>query len=350
MDKKSLNILVTGGTGFIGSHVIEKLLQCGYENISSTYIIQEPKSYFWTNGFEKKVNLVYCDIRDFKKVNQVINDLKVDAVLHLAAQAIVDVAHQNPLETIESNVLGTANVLEVCRQKGDLKAIVVASSDKAYGKSQSLPYKEDHPLKGDHPYDVSKTCTDLLAQTYFKTYKMPITITRFGNVFGPGDCHFDRIIPGIVESIIGNKELKIRSNGKFVREYVFVDDVADAYVTLFEKTMSGTGIHGEAFNFGSDNIMDVLSVVEKSGMVIGQPVKYSVLDNSKNEIPAQFLDWNKTKEVWGGISRHHWMRRLKQLTYGIVKIISFKNEKSFYNWRPWFYWQQFERVGDCKEV
>lgn len=301
--EKSINILVTGATGFIGSHVVEELLKRGYTNIHATWLEEESQAYFWSQGLDKKVDCFQCDIRDFENLQKVLADKKIEAVLHLAAQAIVDIAYGDPLPTLQSNIMGTANVLETCRRKGDVRAIVVASSDKAYGKCDKLPYKEDTPLKGDHPYDVSKTCTDLIAHTYFVTYKSPVTVTRFGNVFGSGDIHFDRIIPGIMKSVILDKELPIRSNGKFVREYVYVNDVSDAYITLFEKTFEDSSIHGQAFNFGSHNIFDVLQVLEKAKEALGKEVNYRVLNIAKNEIPSQYLDWSKTREVL------HWDRQ-----------------------------------------
>ena len=191
-------------------------------------------------------------------------------------------------------LLGTANILESCRLKGDLKSIIIVSSDKAYGKNKELPYKEETPLSGDHPYEASKAAADLIAQTYFKTYNLPIAITRFSNTFGPRDYNFSRMIPGIFEAIIKKKELLIRSDGKMVREYTYVDDIVDGCIKL-AKNINKT--KGEAFNFGSKNIFSVIEVIKKIEEILKVKVKYKILNIAKNEIPEQYLDWTKARRL-----------------------------------------------------
>jgi len=287
---KSADILVTGGAGFIGSHLADRLIKEGHK-----VVVIDNLSAGRKENLNSKVKFYKVDIRD-PKISQIFKKEKPQVVFHLAAQPIVETAYENPLETIEINIMGTANILEVCKLKGDLKSIIVVSSDKAYGKSKDLPYTEQSPLQGDHPYDVSKTATDLLAQTYFKTYNLPIAITRFGNTFGPGDLNFSRIIPGIFESIIKNEELLIRSDGKMIREYVYVKDIVDGCIKLAQNIAR---IKGEAFNFGSKNIFSVIEVIKKIEEILNLKVNYKILNIAKNEIPEQYLDWTKAREILG---------------------------------------------------
>ncbi|MDP3883017.1 MAG: GDP-mannose 4,6-dehydratase [Candidatus Staskawiczbacteria bacterium] len=281
--------MVTGGAGFIGSNLTNELINKNYDvvvvdNLSSGKKENiNPKAKFYEN-----------DVRDAKKMIEIFEKEKPNFVYHLAAQPLVDEAYRNPVEAIETNVMGTVNVLEASRRQKNIESIVVVSSDKAYGKSEELPYKETFSLKGDHPYDASKSSADLIAQTYFKTYGLPVVITRFSNVFGPGDLNFSRIIPGAMEAIIKNKELPIRSDGKMIREYTYVRDITYGCIKLIENKEK---VAGQAFNFGSRNIFSVLDVVNKIDQVLGTKTDCRILDVSKNEIPEQYLDWSKAKEV-----------------------------------------------------
>lgn len=285
---KSLSTLVSGGAGFIGSHVVNRLIKKGHK-----VVVIDDLSTGRKENLNLEAKFYKIDVRD-PKISQIFKKEKPEVVFHLAAQPIINTAYKNPLETIEINIMGTANILEASRLKGDLKSIVVVSSDKAYGKSKSLPYTEEDPLRGDHPYDFSKTATDLLAQTYFKTYNLPIVIARFSNTFGPRDIFLNRIIPSIFESVIKNKELLIRSDGKMVREYTYVKDIADGCVKLaqnIDKT------RGEAFNFGSKNIFSVIGVVKKLEEILNVKINYKILNIAKNEISEQYLDWTKAKKL-----------------------------------------------------
>ena len=285
---KTKKALVTGGAGFIGSHLVERLIKEGYK-----VIVVDNLSSGRKENLDLKAKFYKMDIRD-KKMGEILRKEKIESVFHLAAKPIVEDIYQNPLEALSVNIMGTANILDSCRLKKDLKSIVVVSSDKAYGKNKNLPYTEETPLGGDHPYEVSKTAADLIAQAYFKTYNLPITVTRFSNTFGPRDYNFSRIIPGIFESIIKNKKLLIRSDGKMVREYTFVKDIVDGCIKR-RKNINKT--KGEAFNFGSKSIFSVIEVIKKVEEILNVKVNYKILNTAKNEIPEQYLDWRKAKKM-----------------------------------------------------
>lgn len=292
MTIKNTKILITGGTGFIGSHLVEKLVAEG-ANILVIDIVCLKSSYFVNQGLEKKVTLKLLDIAKREEIAKLFNEFKPEYIFHLAAEAIVDNSYNDPYTTFQTNVMGTVSVLEAAKQTKSVKGVIVASSDKAYGKTKKA-YTENSPLRGDHPYDVSKSCTDLIAQTYYKTYNHPVVVTRFGNVYGEGDLHFDRIIPGICEAIIKNKPLLIRSNGKYVRDYIYVKDVVEGYLFLL---MNIDKVKGEAFNFSSDDTYSVLDLIKKVGKVLRKKIEYRILNNAKNEIPYQHLDSRKIKKM-----------------------------------------------------
>lgn len=280
-----MKYLVTGGAGFIGSHLANELIAQG-----NKVVVADDLSSGKKENLSKKIKFCEIDVRS-KKIADILKKEKPDAVMHFAARPLVQEAFENPYEAMEVNIMGTANILENCRKQKGIKSIVVVSSDKAYGKAQKLPYKETFPLKGDHPYDASKSAADLIAQTYFKTYGLPVLIARFSNVFGPGDTNFSRIIPGIMESIIKNKEFLIRSDGKMVREYTYIKDIVSGCIKLANHSN-----FGQAFNFGSKNVFSVLDVVKKSEIALNKKINYKILNIAKNEIPAQYLDWSKARK------------------------------------------------------
>lgn len=292
MNLQKKKIIVTGGTGFIGSHLVEELVKSG-ATVHVIDIMCDPRSYFKRQSLDKKTELHLIDIAKRSKIKKLFTNLQPDFVFHLAAEAIVNTSYKNPFRTFETNVMGTVSILEAARLIKDLKGIIVASSDKAYGKTKEA-YTEESPLKGDHPYDVSKSCTDLIAQTYHKTYHLPIVVTRFGNVYGEGDLHLDRIIPGICEAIVRGNELSIRSNGTFVRDYVYVKDVVKGYLTLYEKI---NDIHGHAFNFSSNDTFSVIDLIKKSEEILKKKIEYTILNIAKNEIPYQHLDDTKVRKL-----------------------------------------------------
>lgn len=292
MEIKGNKILVTGGAGFIGGHLVKKLVDLK----AKVFVIDikiDPKSYFTQNKLEKKCKFNFVDIRNEKAVESFFSKNKIDYIFHLAAEPIVETAYFHPRDVFETNIMGTVNILEACRKDPNIEGVIVASSDKAYGKTKNT-YTEESPLKGDHPYDVSKSCEDLIAQTYYKTYGMPIIITRFGNVYGEGDLHLNRIVPGICESVIKNKRLLIRSDGFYVRDYLYVEDVVDGYIFLLSKLNS---IIGEGFNFSSSDTLSVLDLVKKAEKILKTKINYKILNNVKNEIPYQHLDDKKIRKL-----------------------------------------------------
>ena len=288
------NVLVTGGTGLVGSHLVERLLERGAK-VFCTVRSKNPQSYFYQHKFDERVVTVDCDITNAARVFDVVSKYEIEYIFHLAAQPIVATSFINPHETFNSNILGTVNVLEAARRTPYIKGVVVASSDKAYGKD-CLDAKEDQPLAGDHPYDVSKSATDLIAQTYYNTYGLPVAITRFGNIFGPGDLNMNRIVPGIMKSILREETLEIRSDGQFVRDYVYVKDVVEGYLLLAENIES---VKGEAFNFSTGYNFSVLGLIETISASLGKECKYLVKNNQKNEIPFQSLNYRKATERLG---------------------------------------------------
>ena len=294
-DNKS--VLVTGAGGFKGSHLVEKLSETKAKIVSLVRDF-DPKSYFEAQNLSNKTIVVVGDLKDYRKIADILSKYEVTSVFHLGAQPIVTTALLNPLETLESNIMGTVNVLESARLYSKVNEIVFVSSDKAYGPCERIPYKEDERLHGKAPYDVSKSCADLISQVYANpdVYDMPITIARCANTFGPGDLNMSRIVPGTLEAIIKNKPLKIRSNGKLIREYIYVKDSIDGYISLAENINK---TKGEAFNLASKNIMSVTEIIDKISNIVGKTVKIDILNQAKAEIPKQYLDSSKIKNTIG---------------------------------------------------
>lgn len=304
---RGAKVLVTGGCGFIGGHLVQRLVMMGAK-VMVWDIVLDPRSQFYQNELKKNVELVFVDIRNREKVLNNFKKNRPNFVIHLAAQPIVEDAYQNPFETFQTNVLGTVNVLDAIRPTTGIKAAIIASSDKAYGKS-SKQYKEDFPLKGDHPYDVSKSCEDLIAQSYYKTYNLPIVITRFGNVYGQGDLHFGRIIPDICKSIVQKKILSLRSDGKSVRDYIYTDDVVDGYILLLKSIQQTTG---EAYNFSSSDTLSVLELIKKAEQILKVSIPIEILNNTRNEIPYQHLNDSKIRKL-GYFPKHNLNNSLKKV-------------------------------------
>ena len=293
MGLKGLNILVTGGTGFIGSHLAKRLVE-KQASVIVPYQSINPKSYFFKEGLDKKVILVQKDLKNFKRTLEIVTKYEINLIYHLAAQSIVTTAYHNPVETFETNIMGTVNVLEAARLYGKVQGVIVASSDKAYGKIPKASEKE--PLSGDHPYEASKAAADFIARTYFKTYNLPISVTRFGNVYGEGDINFSRIIPGIMKSIIKGEILYVRSDGKFVRDYVYVGDIINSLILLGKNLNK---IKGEAFNISSNENLSVIQVIKKVSDMLDIKILYRIMDNTVNEIPVQSINYRKIKTQLG---------------------------------------------------
>ena len=302
MELKNKKIAVTGGAGFIGSHLVRDLIV-----LESDIVVIDNLSSGKKENVHPKAKFYKADVRD-KKIAEIFEKENPQIVFHFAAQPLVGEAYKNPFSAIETNVMGTVNVLEICRQREDVELIVVVSSDKAYGTHITLPYKESYALQGNHPYDVSKSAADLIATSYFKTYGLPIVITRFSNVYGPGDVNFSRLIPGVLEAAIKNKTFLIRSDGKMVREYIYVKDIVDGCIKLADNRKN----FGEAFNFGSKDIFSVLEAVKKIEQVLDKKITCKILNITQNEIPAQYLDWSKAKKKLGWIPKTSFEEGIKK--------------------------------------
>jgi len=292
MEIKGRKILVTGGAGFIGGHLVEELVR-QKAKVTVIDIKIYKGSVFALDKLRKKVDFKFLDIRDRVKVRNFFKKYTPDYIFHLAAEPIVEKAYASPFDAFETNIMGTVNILEEVRKNQKIKGIIVASSDKAYGKTKNA-YTESSPLKGDHPYDVSKSSMDLICQAYYKTYNCPIVITRFGNVYGEGDLYFNRIVPGICEAVIKNKPLEIRSDGTYVRDYLYVKDVVKGYMFLLKNFAK---VKGEAFNFSSKDTLSVLELMKNAEKILNQKIKYKILDIAKNEIPYQHLDDRKIRRL-----------------------------------------------------
>lgn len=312
---KAKNILVTGGVGFVGSHLVEALIKEGAK-VVAVDISDDSRSYFFTENLQKKSTFIRSNLCDYQKLKAIVKKYRIEFIFHLAAQALVDVAYKDPKGTLENNIISTINIMEIARLNKKIKGVIVASSDKAYGKLSdkilrtsevrrrylidktsevniNLKYKETDPLAGDHPYEVSKSATDLIAASYYKTYKTPVVVTRFGNIYGEGDLNFSRIIPGIMQSLVTRSTLHVRSNGKYIRDYLYVKDVVNGYL-LLAKNIDKT--QGQAFNFGSNETLSVIELIKLIEKTLKTKIRYKILNIAKNEIPYQSLDWSKIRK------------------------------------------------------
>ena len=293
-------IFITGANGFLGSHLVKKAL---VHKAKVIVLIKEdiPFSLFKIERLSGKCKIYNGDLSNSKLINSIFKNNKIDVCFHLAAQTIVGIANNAPAGTLKTNIEGTWNMLEAVRKFG-VKALVVASSDKAYGEHKILPYKEDAPLIALHPYDASKTCTDILSRTYAFTYNLPIAVTRCANIYGPGDSNFSRIIPDTCRAIIKGRNPVIRSDGTPLRDYVFVEDIVDAYFALAKSLLGKRIDFGEAFNFGVDKPISVLKIVKKIVRVSGNTgFVPEILGKGKlsGELDRQYLSSVKAKKVLG---------------------------------------------------
>ncbi len=288
-------VFVTGATGLVGGWLVERLLHLGADVVC---LVRDwvPHSKLIQGGLQSEVRMVWGDVCDSALLERTLGEYEIDTVIHLAAQTIVGVANRNPPSTFETNITGTWRLLEACRRSSRVSQIVVASSDKAYGEAKSLPYDEATPLAGNHPYDVSKSCSDLISQTYANTYGLPVAITRCGNFFGGGDLNWNRIIPGTIRSIVRGQRPVIRSDGTFVRDYFFVEDGAAAYTHLAEMLASDPELAGQAFNFSNEIQLNVLDIVQKILSLMGSDLEPVILNEVSNEIPHQYLSAAKARK------------------------------------------------------
>lgn len=297
MNWKENRVLVTGATGIVGSWLVKQLLQEGAFVVA---LIRDwnPQSELIRSGDVQKTTVVSGELENFHTLERAISENDVETVFHLGAQPLVGVALRSPLPTFEANIRGSYNLLEACRVHRKLvQRIVIASSDKAYGDVDILPYTEDMAPLGRFPYDVSKSCTDLLARSYSQTYDLPVTIARCGNIYGGGDLNWSRIVPGTIRSFLDNEKPIIRSDGKFTRDYIFVQDVVEAYLLLASRTQD-QGIRGHAFNFSGEQPWTVLEIVENiQKLVKCEHIEPTILNQANAEIRDQYLDSSKAKRL-----------------------------------------------------
>ena len=287
---------VTGGTGLVGSWLVQKLVASGADVVC---LVRDwvPQSELMQSSLIEKVKVVRGDVRDQSLLERILGEYEIDTVIHLAAQTIVTIANRNPVTTFETNIGGTWALMEACRRSPKVKQIVIASSDKAYGDQTSLPYNEDTPLQGQHPYDVSKSCADLIAHSYAVSFDLPVAITRCGNFYGGGDLNWNRIIPGTIRSVLRGQPPIIRSDGLFIRDYFYVEDGAAAYMLLAEKLAENPALRGEAFNFSNELQVTVLDLVSKVLQKMGSDLTPLVLNETSNEIRHQYLSAQKAREL-----------------------------------------------------
>jgi CDP-glucose 4,6-dehydratase len=290
-------VFLTGATGLVGSWLVRELLDLG-AFVVALVRDADPQSELFRSRDIERVAVVNGDLSDFRALERAISEHETDTVLHIAAQPIVGVAHRFPLQTFESNVRGTYNLLEACRiHRGLVQRVVVASSDKAYGEQPVLPYTEDMPLHGQHPYEVSKSCADLIAQSYSHTYRLPVGIARCGNIYGGGDLNWSRIVPGTIRSLLRGERPIIRSDGKFVRDYIYVKDVARAYLRVADA-LDDSARYGEGFNFSPESRINVLDLVALITRLMNRTdLTPDVQNTAQGEIRDQYLSAEKAARL-----------------------------------------------------
>ena len=288
--------LVTGGTGLIGGWLVRRLRELGTDVVC---LVRDwvPQSELVRSGLFAQVKVVRGDVRDQSLLERTLGEYEIDTVIHLAAQTIVGIANRNPVATMETNIAGTWALLEACRRSPLVKQIVIASSDKAYGDHEELPYNETFPLQGRHPYDVSKSCADLIAQSYAQTYELPVAITRCGNFYGGGDLNWNRIVPGTIRSVLREQRPVIRSDGHFVRDYFYAEDGAAANMVLAEALASKPELRGQAFNFSNETQITVLELVDRLLGLMDSRLRPEIRNEATNEIRHQYLNAARAREL-----------------------------------------------------
>lgn len=321
-------VFVTGATGLLGGRLVEELIALKAQVIC---LVRDrvPDSIFYLKKLHENVFVVNGDVVNRDLLERILVEYQVVTVFHLAAQTIVGVANDNPISTFNSNIMGTWNILESCRRTPTIKEIVVASSDKAYGEANSQQYTEETPLCGVHPYDVSKSCADLLCRAYYVTYGLPVCVTRCGNFFGEGDLNWNRLIPGTIRSIIRGKRPIIRSDGKYVRDYFYIGDAVYSYLLLAEKMSGNRKLWGEAFNFSNEEQMTVFELVQKILTLMGRKDTLApiIKNEAKNEIIYQSLSAKKAKEQLGWTSLYDTDKALKTTIQWYQQFLMNEGEK-----------------------
>jgi CDP-glucose 4,6-dehydratase len=340
MDKKDRKtfwldrpVFITGCTGFLGSWLTKELIHLGARVVG---LVRDtvPQSLLYQGDEAQSLVVVRGVVEDFVLMERVLNEFEIDTVIHLAAQTLVTVANRNPMSTFDANIRGTWNILEASRRVSCVKRIAVASSDKAYGSQPQLPYTEEAPLTGAHPYDVSKSCADLVCQAFVHTYSLPVCIVRCGNFYGGGDLNFNRIVPGTLLSIHRDSNPVIRSDGSYLRDYFYIEDAVDAYLHLVE-CMDDDKVRGQAFNFSPEAPLSVIELVKKILEITGDNhLKPVILGEATNEIKEQFLSAAKAHRTLGWHARHN-------LSEGLAKTA---------RWYADFFEREEEKTGLGKDV
>ena len=289
---------VTGGTGLLGGWLVRRLLELGADIIC---LVRDwvPQSELVHAQLVERVKVVRGDICDQVLLERILGEYEIDTIFHLAAQTIVGIANRNPISTFETNIRGTWALLEACHRSPIVHQIVMASSDKAYGDQEKLPYDESTPLQGHYPYDVSKSCADLLAQSYAVTYRLPVAITRCGNFYGGGDLNWNRVVPGTIRSVLRGQQPIIRSNGLYVRDYFYIEDAAAAYILLAEKLAQNTDLYGQAFNFSNETPVSVIELVKQILQLMESDLKPIIRNEATHEIRQQYLSAAKARQMLG---------------------------------------------------
>lgn len=304
-------VLVTGATGLVGSWLTRRLVEAK-ANIVALVRDWVPQSELVRSGLIKQIQVVRGDICDQTGLERLLGEYEIDTVFHLAAQTIVPIANRNPVSTFETNIQGTWSLLEAARRSPKIKQMIMASSDKAYGEVEQLPYTEETPLAGKYPYDVSKSCADLIAQSYANTYELPVVVTRCGNFYGGGDLNWNRIVPSVIRSVTRNQRPVIRSNGQSIRDYFYVEDGAAAYMLLAEKLAGNRDLIGHAFNFSNEFESSVLDVAHQILDLMNSNLELDVRGESTHEIERQclsaskahkMLDWKPLFDLETGLKR-----------------------------------------------
>ncbi len=315
---KDRSTFVTGATGLVGGWLVQRLLAAGADVVC---LVRDwvPQSRIVREGDLAKMKVVRGDVRDQELLERTLGEYEIETVLHLAAQTIVTIANRNPVSTFQSNIEGTWTLLEACRRSPRVGQIVVASSDKAYGDQDVLPYDESTPLAGRHPYDVSKSCADLITQAYAHTYRLPVVVTRCGNFYGGGDLNWSRIVPGTIRSVVRGERPIIRSDGSYVRDYFYVEDGAAAYMLLAESLAARPDLAGNAFNFSNEIQITVLELVRQIIGLMESTLEPDVRCEASNEIKHQYLSAAKARDVLG------W-KPLFTLQEGLVRTIQWYKE------------------------
>lgn len=295
--------MITGCTGFLGSWLTAVLLDCGADVVG---LVRDsvPQSLLVQSGDINRIKVVRGELCDYPLLERTLAEYEIHTIFHLAAQTIVGIANRAPLSTFETNIRGAYLLLEAARRNPTIQAVVVASSEKAYGTPIELPFHEGMSLQGRHPYDVSKSCADLIAQSYAHTYDLPVAVTRCSNLYGGGDLNWNRLLPGTIRSVLRGERPIIRSDGAFKRDYLFVNDAVDGYLMIAER-LADPALHGETFNFGRGKPSTALDVVNKIIRVSDHPhLEPIILDEVKNEIKDEYLSAEKAKQILGWRPQH----------------------------------------------